>query len=147
MYRCIVSIFTHHNLVLFKSDPKKGVNATADFLMTVTKDHLLAAACKILGVQSLTSPLQLLSDISTCSYIEQYAYVCGIATAVVEQCTLVDVSFVGGEVDDQNDHIHNYAKVLCHFGWIVGQVTANKYIDVGVCFCHTSKQLDVQSIL
>ena len=84
--------------------------------MTVTKGHLLAAACTILGVQSLTSPSQLPSGISKCSYSEQYAYVHGIATAVVEQCTLVDASFLGGEVDDQNDHIHNYAKVLCYFG-------------------------------
>lgn len=104
------------NRVTIKNDPKKDVNATVDFLMTVTKGHLLAAACTFLGVQSLTSPLQLPSGISKCSYSEQYAYVHGIATAVVEQCTLVDASFLGGEVDDQNDHIHNYAKVLCHFG-------------------------------
>jgi len=92
------------------------VNATVDFLMTVTKGHLLAAACRIFGVEKLTSTLPLPSGISKCSYSEQYEYVCGIATAVVEKCTLVDESFIGGEVDDQNDHVHNYAKVLCHYG-------------------------------
>jgi len=99
------------------------VNATTDFLMTVTKGQLLAAACKILGVEKLTSTLPLPSGISKCSYSEQYEYVRGIATAMVEKRTLVDESFIGGEVDDQNDQVHNYAKVLCHYGLLLMEFT------------------------
>ena len=52
------------------------------------------------------------------------------------------------EVDDQNDHIHNYAKILCHFGsllmefmdgWAEGD--SERVIDVGVCFCHPLRKL------
>ena len=90
-------------------------------------------------------PLQFPSGISKCSYSEQYAYVRGIATAVVEQCTLADVSFVGGEVDDQNDLVHIYTEALCHFGsLLLGQkVTVKEYYRCCVCLYH----LDVQSIL
>ena len=133
------------NQVTIKNDTKKDVTVIVDFLMTVTKGHLLAAACTILGVQSLTLSLQFLLGISKCSYSEQYAYVQGIATAVVEQCTLADVSFVGSEVDDQNDLVHIYTEVLCHFGsHLMGQkVTVKEYCRCFVCLYH----LDVQSIL
>ena len=33
-----------------KNDPKKDVNATLDFNLTIVRGHLLAVACKVLGV-------------------------------------------------------------------------------------------------
>jgi hypothetical protein len=38
------------NRASISKDQKKYVNATVDFLLTVVKGHMLAAACQILGV-------------------------------------------------------------------------------------------------
>ena len=39
-----------------------------------------------------------------------------IASQVVEDCTLIDTS---GAVVETNDHVYNYAKVLCHYGALI----------------------------
>ena len=41
------------------TDPKKAVDANLEFFDTVFKGHILACACRILGVTKLNSKLQL----------------------------------------------------------------------------------------
>ena len=55
-------------------DPKKDVNATVDFLLTVVKGHMLAAACQSLGVTKLDSKINLLPGLDKSSVAQQYAY-------------------------------------------------------------------------
>ena len=94
------------------TDVKKAVDANLEFLDTVIKGHFLASACRILGITKLDSKLQLPPGISP----EQPGYIHSIASQVVEECTLIDAS---GEVAETNDHIYNYARVLCHYGALI----------------------------
>lgn len=95
------------------SDVKKAVDANLEFLDTVTKGHILASACRILGITKLDSELQLPPGIVP---EKQPGYVRRIASQVVEECTLIDAF---GEVAETNDHVYNYARVLCHYGTLV----------------------------
>ena len=107
------------NRVSVKKDPKKDVNASLEFLMTITKGHIMAAACKILNVDNCTAPLSLPLDPQKTSYSEQLKYISGIASKIVDQYTLVESSITGDTVADEDDHVHNYARVLCHFGSMI----------------------------
>ena len=49
----------HGTLGFFKTDVKKDVNATLDFLLTVVKGHLLAVTCEVLGITKLDSKVNL----------------------------------------------------------------------------------------
>ena len=93
-------------------DPEKDVNTSLDFMLTVVKGHLLAAACKILGATSFDSPLQLPQDIKNKSTEEQLSFLSSISAEVVEKCTLLDKAFTREVVEETNDGVYNYARVL-----------------------------------
>ena len=44
---------------------------------------------------------------------QQLAYIRSLATQVVEECTLIDTN---NDVAETDDHVYNYARVLCHYG-------------------------------
>ena len=73
------------------ADTKKAVDANLDFLSTVVKGHLLACACRILGITRLNSKLQLPPGIYHQNAQQQLSYVRHLATQVVEECTLIDI--------------------------------------------------------
>lgn len=113
-----------------KKEPKNSVDATIDFLMTVYKGHLLACACRILGIKTPTDRIDIPEYILKGSQLQQQAYVNEIAVEVVEQATLVWEAYQGegfqdAESDDDGedeyefpesgDGKYNYARVLCHF--------------------------------
>ena len=110
-----------------KKEPKHSVDATIDFLMTVYKGHLLACACKILGIKTLTDPVDIPDYILKGSQVQQHAYISEIAAEIVEQATLVWEAYQGEEFQDADDGEddyefpesgdgkYNYARVLCHF--------------------------------
>ncbi len=100
-------------------NPKKEVDASIDFLLTVVKGHFLACACKILGITSLNSRVALPPQIYKATIDQQWAYITSIAKQVVYQCTLIGETFVNGKVIDSGDHVYNYARVLCHYGALV----------------------------
>ena len=102
-----------------KKDPKKDVNACQDFLLTVVKGHLLAAACTYLGVNKLDSPLKLPLDIYKKSNAEQYPFLEKIATQVVNNLTVVQSVFTGGHVVEYGDGVYNFARALYHYGALV----------------------------
>jgi len=87
-----------------------------DFLSTVVKGHLLACACRILGITRLNSKLQLPPGIYHQNAQQQLSYVRHLATQVVEECTLIDIC---GTVPETDDKVYNYARVLCHYGSLV----------------------------
>lgn len=98
IWKClfVLSSRDHGSLWFFKSllnrtpvkkDPKKDVNASLDFLLTVVKGHLLAAACQILGVTKLDSPLNLPPGIKRSSSAQQYEFLKNTAAQVVEKFT------------------------------------------------------------
>ena len=98
------------------TDPKKAVDANLEFLDTVFKGHLLASACKILGVSKLDSKLPLPPGIHQASTQQKLAYVRCLATQVVDECTLIDTS---EEVSETDDKVYNYLRALCHYGALV----------------------------
>ena len=62
------------------------------------------------------SKLQLPPGIYHSSKQQQLAYICSLATQVVEECTLIDTNNAVAETDDK---VYNYARVLCHYGALV----------------------------
>lgn len=102
-----------------KKDPKKAVDPCLDFLLTTVKGHLLGAACDYLGVPTLDSPIQLPPGIHKRSTTQQYTYLESVAKHVVENFTLVGSAFTGETVRETGDGVHNYARVLCHYGSLV----------------------------
>lgn len=88
------------------SEVKKAVDDTLDFLETVVKGHLLAAACKILGISSLDEKFSLPSTVLKANEKEQLRYIYEISTKVVHQCTLIDTNV------ESSDHIYNVTMVL-----------------------------------
>ena len=121
----------HGTLGYFKSllnrasitkDPKKDVNSTVDFLLTVVKGHMLAAACQVLGVTKLDSKINLPPCLGKSSVAQQYAYLQTVAAQVVDQCTLIEGALTGESVMETEDGVYNYARVLCHFGSLIMEV-------------------------
>ena len=100
-------------------DVKKDVNATLDFLLTVVKGHLLAAACEILGITKLDSHVPLPPNVKHGQASDKFAYVRSIASQVVERCTLIEEAFTDERLANTKDAKYNYARVLCHYGALV----------------------------
>ena len=128
-----------------KTDPKKPVDATNDFVMTTYKGHLIACACRVLGIQKLTDPFHIPDAIVKGNQKQQRAYLDVIAAEVVEQTTLIWDAFqtsefqegddsqhkstsdgvceptvsvrhgVQHEFEESGDGIYNYTRMLCHF--------------------------------
>lgn len=102
-----------------KNDPKKDVNATLDFFLTIIRGHLLAVACKVLGVTELDAHISIPHGIEKKSVGEQYKFLLTIATKVVEEFTLVSEALVRDEVVESGDSVYNYARILCHYGALI----------------------------
>ncbi len=130
IWKCLFGLSSrdHGSLGYFKSllnrtpvkkDPKKNVNTSLDFLLTVIKGHLLAAACQILGVTKLDSPLKLPPGIQRSSKAQQYEFLKTTATQVVEKFTLVGAALTRKKVVETHDGVHNSALVLCLYGALV----------------------------
>ena len=96
-----------------KQDVKKAVDANLEFYLTVMKGHLLAYACKILGCSKLDDTLVLPRGIQRAPIEQQWEYISHLAGTIVNECTFIDVS---GDVDDSEDRVYNYARILCHYG-------------------------------
>jgi len=82
------------------------------------KGHFLACACDLLGVCSVDDPLVLPPNIEK-SDTEKLAYILSIAEKVVEKCSLIEGALTNEAVEDKDDGVYNYARVLCHFGSLV----------------------------
>lgn len=97
------------------SDVKKAVDANTEFLSVVFKGHILAKACEILEISSLSDPVHLPPALTHKSTppSQQLRYVQRIATQIVMECTLIDSC---GETEDR---VYNYARVVCHYSAIV----------------------------
>ena len=86
----IFSLLNRYNV----NDPKKAVDASIDFLLTVVKGHFPACACKILGITSLNLLVALPPHIFEATIEQQRTYITSIAKQLVHQCTLVGESFI-----------------------------------------------------
>ena len=102
------------NRTTVTSDPKKAVDANFEFFALIVRGQLLASACKALGITKLNSKISNLPQ--KASAARQLAYVHHIAGKVVNECTLIDVC---SKVTETDDHVYNYARVLCHYGAIM----------------------------
>ena len=98
------------------TDVKKAVDDALDFFEAVFKGHVLAAGCKILGISSLDDKVQLPSGILKEDNTKQLQYITNIAIKIVQQCTIMDATV---NIPNTNDHMYNYARVLCHYGALV----------------------------
>ena len=143
----------HGTLAYFQSllnrysvkNPKKEVDDSLDFLLTIVKGHFLACACRVLGITALNSRVTLPPGIYKVSINQQREYITSIAKQVVHQCILIGNDFVNEKVADSGDHIYNYARVLCHYGSIVmefrdgwAEGDGERVFRCCVSFCHTS---------
>ena len=85
----------------------------------MVKGHILAVACEVLGVTKLDSPLQLPPGLRESNSQSQLSFLRSLALQVVDRCTLVGAALTRDKVDETNDGVYNYARVLCHFGALV----------------------------
>ena len=67
-------------------DPKKDMNASTDFLMTVLREHYVAAACIILELEKADSPIPGTPDYKKSPLEEKQAFLFKIAGQVVDRC-------------------------------------------------------------
>lgn len=100
------------NCTSVTSEPKKDVNTSLDFLLTVVKVHLLAAARQILHVQNSESSLDLppVRDAD-----QQSEFINSIARDIVNKYTLIGSAYTSEGVLETNDDVVNYATILCHY--------------------------------
>lgn len=118
------SSFDHGTLAFWRSrlnrvsvtkEPKKNVDATIDFFETVTVGHWLSCACGILGITTLDGRVTIPDNILQGGPNAQRTYIRILARKVVHRLSIVDSAFLSGD-SDSDDHIYNYARVLCHYG-------------------------------
>lgn len=83
----------------------------SSFLTRLPKDTSLPVHAEYLVSPSLITNAGIVPE-------KQPGYVHYIASQVVEECTLIDAF---GEVAETNDHVYNYARVLCHYDTLVLQ--------------------------
>ena len=81
--------------------------------MTVYRGHIVAAGCEELGIAEPNAPADHLSIPGP--VIDKRKYVSHLARKVVERCTLIAEPFLGSPLDSGADHVHNYARQVCHF--------------------------------
>ena len=126
-------------------DPKKNLHACQDTLLTVCSGHLITSACRELGLDSPNSDWPSPPTREVC--------VADIATKVVSQCTVIPEAVLGQPLEESEDGVHSYARVLCHFAalasefadaWGRGMVSA--YFGVGRSSCSTSMPRGGQSM-
>lgn len=113
---------SHLRRIPITADAKKDINACVDLIHTVMKGHILACACDIMKISSLNDQPSIPADLKTGGKPEQVAFISDIAQAVVNQCTLVEGAFTGGDIDDIGDGVYNYTRVMCHFGALIMEV-------------------------
>ena len=85
--------------------------ACQDALITIFKGHIVAAACKELGIDKPEDDIKE-KEINKC-------LLKNVADKVVKQFTIISQSFLGKPVESTDDQVHNYARVLCHFASVV----------------------------
>ena len=88
-------------------DPKKDMHASFDGLMSVFKSHLIAAAYIILGID-------MDSELPPTVEVPFVPFVSDVASKVVDRFTIVSEAVLRLPVEDSNDRVHNYSRVLCH---------------------------------
>ena len=89
--------------------------------MTVYRGHIVAAGCEELGIAEPKAPADHLSIPGP--VIDKRKYVSHLARKVVERCTLIAEPFLGSPLDSGADHVHNYARQVCHFSSLVAELT------------------------
>ena len=99
-----------------KTDPKKAVDANLELLSTVVKGHILAAACNVIGIANLESKVLLPQGILKAPAHVRLGFIYDIAEKVVKECSLIDFC---SDIVETNDHVYNYARVLCHYGALI----------------------------
>ena len=77
----------------------------------------------LLGIERLSQcPLQFsaqLRHLQRAPLAEKKAFILQLADQVVESCTLNDIAITFQPTHDGQDYVHNYARMLCHFGSLV----------------------------
>lgn len=96
-------------------DPKNSVDASLDLLMTTLKGHLVACACKVLGIEAPNEPVHIPDTVLKGRQKQKQAYISLIASDVVNEITLVWEAFHMTKISETGDTKHNYARVLCHY--------------------------------
>lgn len=103
--------------------PKNCADAAIDFFGVVTKGHWLACACSILGIESMNEELHIPDNVLHATDSHKLFFIRSIAREVVNRATLVKSAFLPHTTgtSDTEDRVHNYSRVLCHYGSLVAE--------------------------
>ena len=97
-------------------DPKKDFNACSDALFTILKGHFIAAACDILDIRKPDEePASLGAVKGSCPDAEKKAYIYRVSREIVNKYSVIAESVLNQKVNDEHDHINNYARGLLLF--------------------------------
>ena len=91
--------------------PKDNMHACQDALLTIFRGHVVAAACKELGIVRPDDEIKEI-EVNKCLLKD-------VAKKVVHKFTMVSDAFLGKLIVDTHDGVYSYARVLCHFASIV----------------------------
>ena len=94
-------------------------------LMTIFKDHLVAAACMELGLDGPSSDWPSLATGQVC--------VGDLTQNVVTQCTIIAEAILGQPTNKSEDGVYNYARDLCYFASLVAEFTDAWSEGAGKC--------------
>ena len=94
--------------------PKKNMNACTEVIFTVFKGHILAYACKELGIDDIDSNVSLPLPKSA-SGTEKLRFIVGIATEIMQNCTIIEDALLGKPISESEDRKYNYTRTLCHY--------------------------------
>ena len=97
-------------------EPKKNLHACLDGLLAIFKGHIVAAACKELGI---SSPQDDLPEPAPGGPPHPKISTSELATRVMDQWTIVPEAILDQPLLETDDGVYNYACVLCHFAAIV----------------------------
>ena len=96
------------------NNPQKDMNACTDALFTVLKGHILAYACKELGIESLDSTI-VNPALTSASDADKRKFIVGLSMKIVENCWIIGDALLAKKVSESGDHKYNYAQTLCHY--------------------------------
>ena len=76
----------------------------------------MSVACSILGIKKCTDVPPNIPNVKNISPQEKIRELAG---HVVDQCGLIEEALLLMPVDNTNDGVYNYARILCHYGSLV----------------------------
>ena len=92
-------------------------------VQTIFKGHVIAAACEELEISGPEVVTEDQKQMHALCEKDRLAVLDGVATRVVDECTIISESLLNQQLKESKDGVHNYARKLCHCAAITLEFT------------------------